>query len=409
MSNTSNTQLTGCFFIIVGPSGVGKDALLDAVRTQLLDRDNIEIVSPKSYTTRPQRAEDPAEKKYIFVNNDEFNKHMVDGEILECTISHGHLYGMSCSDFENSLANSEGKTMVKGLDYNGARFIKKQYPKNTTTIFIRPPSLEALSERLINRGDRTASEADFQCRILDNEAEIRLAGDFDYVITNNDFRTASDILYSVIKTTLDAAGSVTRSHTLPDGVIASINPDEPHLITERLVLRRYNPDTDIHQMYRICSAPGFGESMGWHHHTSVGDTLRFLYKMQKKPWSLAICLRGTNGDAGEIIGMISISPDPFRKSNNAQMLKLSITEQHRRHGYAVEAGRALLNYARNMIGSDTITAVHYIGNEAAASTFKALGFANTGVLRAGDTDPLGVARDVMLYARGISPTNMLAE
>lgn len=188
----------GTFIILSGPSGVGKDTLLREV-ARMMEAEGVEVVRPKSYTTRDQRPGDPADAGYVFCDDAEFVSMLKNGHLMECTVSHGHLYGMSKTDFEDELAHGGDRIMMKVLDHHGAMFFRRRYPIATTTVFIRPPSFEALAARLEKRGDRAANEEDFKRRMLDSEAEMGLAGEYDYVVTSDDVKTASSILYAIVK------------------------------------------------------------------------------------------------------------------------------------------------------------------------------------------------------------------
>ena len=185
-------------FVISGASGVGKNATLD-VLFKNGDYENMDLVSPRSYTTRNMRTDDPSDEyNYVFVSEERFDELIDEGDILEMTQSHGHRYGTSLSEFEKCI--TEGHNIIKVLDKPGARFLKKLYPHDTTTIWIKPPSLKILAERLTHR--QSEDPESFSRRMRDSFEEMQDIADYDYVLTNNDLNHTADIMAIIIRNTL---------------------------------------------------------------------------------------------------------------------------------------------------------------------------------------------------------------
>ena len=183
----------GHVFIISGPSGVGKDYIAGKL-SELPEYPSLNFSIPKSYTTRARRSSDPDDSIYEFVSEEEFER-LVDIDMLECTESHGHKYGTSKSGLSEIIVN--GGNILKILDKNGARDIKKRFPKYTTTIYLKPPSLEVLGDRLSGRGSEDAAE--YNRRMIDSLHELIDISDYDYVITaGEDADVTVNILLAII-------------------------------------------------------------------------------------------------------------------------------------------------------------------------------------------------------------------
>lgn len=187
----------GHLFVISGPSGVGKDVTVDAM-SQLAEYKQCCFSSPKSYTTRNERTNSKYDANYIFITEEEFETLVEEGEILECTSSHGFMYGTSKKDFEECLQS--GNNILKILDNNGARKIKRLYPVDSTIIYMRPPTMRILEQRLKQRGSEDRES--FHRRMIDSLSEIDDIAGYDYVITNNDIDNTASLIMSIITNVL---------------------------------------------------------------------------------------------------------------------------------------------------------------------------------------------------------------
>ena len=188
----------GHIFIVSGPSGVGKDCTISELK-KLPGYSELNMTIPKSYTTRQPREGNPNDANYIFVTEKEFTEKLEQGEILESTVSHGDMYGSSLSDFEKCL--EEGHNILKVFDKNGSRLLKTCYPQETTTIWMKPPSLKILAERLKNRKSETAFT--FAKRMRDSIIEMQDVNDYDYILTNIDLKHSAEEILLIIQHTLD--------------------------------------------------------------------------------------------------------------------------------------------------------------------------------------------------------------
>lgn len=170
-------QARGRIFIISGPSGVGKDYTANEL-SKLDGYEELDLCQPISYTTRPRRSSDPVDSIYRFLSEEEFAS-LVHEDMIEFSERHGHMYGTSKKGFEEMI--EAGHNVLKILDKNGARAFKEMYPDNATTIYLKPPSVDALVMRLKGRESETPEE--YNRRMADNLRDLRDLSDFDYVVT----------------------------------------------------------------------------------------------------------------------------------------------------------------------------------------------------------------------------------
>lgn len=182
----------GLLFIISGPSGVGKDTIVNTMR-EIKGYKSLNLQQPKSYTTRRRRKSDPEDTPYIFISEKKFAELMFE-DMIEHSENHGHLYGMSKSSFEECL--SSGTNIIKIMDKSSALEFKKMYPDNTIIIYLTPPSVKVLQKRLKGRGSETYAE--YNRRMMDNLDELRDISGFDYTVTSGEKRTAAQIVLSII-------------------------------------------------------------------------------------------------------------------------------------------------------------------------------------------------------------------
>ncbi len=174
--------------IISGPSGVGKDTIIEALAKRPREPDYHYVVT---CTTRaPRRGEIPG-VSYQFLTSDEFHALRDAGELLEANEVHGHWYGTPRREVARALA--EGHDVILKIDVQGAAVVKDRVP-DALLVFIVPPSLEALFQRLRSRATESADELEIRQR----NAAIELArqGDYDQVVVNETGeidRTAAEI------------------------------------------------------------------------------------------------------------------------------------------------------------------------------------------------------------------------
>ena len=180
----------GHLYVISAPSGTGKTSLVKA----LIERDP-SIRLSVSTTTREPRAGEVHGKDYFFVKKEDFDKQINDNEFLEWAFVYGNFYGTSATLVKNSI--NSGQKILLEIDWQGAFQIKQRYNREMLTlIFIMPPSLEILKERLQKRGQDKISV--ITERLATAKEEMAKSQNFDYVIINDNFETSVCELYRII-------------------------------------------------------------------------------------------------------------------------------------------------------------------------------------------------------------------
>ena len=182
---------SGSLFLVVAPSGAGKSSLVNAL---LLQEPAIKLSI--SYTTRAPRPGEQHGREYFFTSVDDFLERRDHGEFLECAEVHGNYYGTSRLLIENDIA--AGTDVLLEIDWQGARQVKKRFP-HAAGIFILPPSIAALEERLKKRGQDEPHV--ITRRTLAAGSEIAHAPEFEYVIINEQFDIALSELTAIVRAT----------------------------------------------------------------------------------------------------------------------------------------------------------------------------------------------------------------
>jgi guanylate kinase len=180
---------TGTLFVVAAPSGGGKTSLTRA----LLEKDP-GIRLSVSYTTRPPRPGEQEGVDYHFVSIERFMALRDAGEFLEHAQVHGNWYATSASWLNQQI--EAGQDVLLEIDWQGAAQVRKLIP-SSVHIFILPPSLALLEERLHRRGQD--DKATIARRLDAARDEIRHCAEFNYVIINQDFATAVDDLGAIVR------------------------------------------------------------------------------------------------------------------------------------------------------------------------------------------------------------------
>ena len=166
---------------ISAPSGSGKTTLCKALQEVMP-----EIEWSVSCTTRERRSIETNGVDYNFISSDEFEELILEEHLAEWENVHGFYYGTSKSILENAISN--GRMLLLEMDVKGSMRIKKLYPEDTFSIFIIPPSIGHLRERLIKRG--TDSEKRIEIRLQRFQQEMEYKDRFDHVMINEDLDVA---------------------------------------------------------------------------------------------------------------------------------------------------------------------------------------------------------------------------
>jgi guanylate kinase len=206
---SSNFHSDGTLFIVSGPSGAGKTTLINEVRRHL-EPIGIRLHFSVSHTTRRPREGEIDGVNYHFVTRQVFESMADRGEFLESAHVHDHQYGTSVAEVVERL--KRGEDVILDIDYQGAKQIAEQPELNdrSLNVFIFPPSLDALEQRLRDRGLNTEDE--IETRLRKAIAEIDAGKEFyKYIIINDDLPEATECLKAAIiakklqtKTALDA-------------------------------------------------------------------------------------------------------------------------------------------------------------------------------------------------------------
>ncbi len=188
ISNDTSASPHGRILVLSAPSGGGKSTLVHKVMASTGG-----IVRSVTYTTRPKRAGEINGRDYHFISQGEFRAHQQAGEFLESATVHGHLYGTSRSDVAQLCAR--GLDVLLVIDYQGAAALRQQ-GVDALSIFVLPPSLAALEQRLRQRN--SDHETALRTRLAIAPTEIAQYQHYDYIIVNNDLESATQQLQAII-------------------------------------------------------------------------------------------------------------------------------------------------------------------------------------------------------------------
>ncbi|HWL64157.1 MAG TPA: guanylate kinase [Steroidobacteraceae bacterium] len=176
-------------FVISAPSGAGKTSLVKALRERLP-----QLRVSTSHTTRPPRPTEQDGREYYFVDVPAFQGLVDEGAFLEHAVVFDNHYGTSHHQLREKLA--AGHDVILEIDWQGARQVRAALP-GCRSIFILPPSREALRQRLTARA--TDSPAVIERRLADAVADMSHWEEFDFVVVNDDFGRAVDELAAIIR------------------------------------------------------------------------------------------------------------------------------------------------------------------------------------------------------------------
>ena len=178
----------GFLLVISGPSGVGKGTVLhDLMNTQK------NLVYSVSVTTRKSRPGEIEGVSYFFKSHDEFEKMIEEDKFLEYAKVHDNYYGTP-KDFVEEKIN-EGKIVILEIDVQGALNVKENID-NGVYIFLAPPSLSELKNRIVNRG--TETESDINLRMNNARKELSYIKNYDYLVVNDHLNSAINLVNEII-------------------------------------------------------------------------------------------------------------------------------------------------------------------------------------------------------------------
>jgi guanylate kinase len=180
--------MTPSLFVISAPSGAGKTSLVKALRARLPG-----LAVSTSHTTRKPRPNEQDGREYFFVDNTEFNALVDDGAFLEHARVFDNQYGTSRYQLQDKL--DAGHDVILEIDWQGASQVRAAMPA-CRSIFILPPSREALRARLTGR--QTDSAEVIERRLADAVTDMSHYRDFDYVVVNDNFELAVEDLVQIV-------------------------------------------------------------------------------------------------------------------------------------------------------------------------------------------------------------------
>jgi len=178
----------GVVLVLSGPSGAGKSSLIKKIENDIGD-----YYFSISTTTRPMRKGEVEGVDYHFVSKEEFIKDIENDNFLEHATVHGNYYGTSLRPIRKALA--QGKLVIFDIDVQGNMAIKNRLGDITTSVFITPPALSELKNRLENRS--TDTDEVIAGRLKMAKREIQRISEYDYLVVNDDLDVAADVLRQI--------------------------------------------------------------------------------------------------------------------------------------------------------------------------------------------------------------------
>ena len=189
MANKFNFK--SILIVISSPSGAGKTSLANAIVEE-----NKNIYFSTSVTTRPPRDGEENGREYIFTNKNKFDEMIINGEFIEYAEVFGNYYGTPKGKTEEFLIN--GKDIIFDVDWQGGTKIRNSYlAPSVVSIFILPPSIKTLQERLLNRNkddDKTV-----KLRMKEARSEISHWSEYDYILVNHNFEKVKKNILKIIE------------------------------------------------------------------------------------------------------------------------------------------------------------------------------------------------------------------
>ena len=184
-----NMKEKGQIFVITAPSGTGKTTIIKNILKKNMNGVGYSI----SHTTRKPREGEINGSHYYFVDRDKFEKMIESHEFIEWAVVYDQLYGTSISSINQEL--SSGKDLLMDIDIQGSKEIKRKFPESLS-IFILPPSIDILKERLQKRSMDDKMNTDL--RLKNAVEEIQRCRDYDFIIVNDDLKQAIKEIEAII-------------------------------------------------------------------------------------------------------------------------------------------------------------------------------------------------------------------
>jgi len=188
------SDFRGLIVAVSGPSGVGKGTVLARVEELLEQADPGSVGHSISVTTRAPRGQEKDGVEYYFRTKEQFEQMIRDDEIVEYDTYVDNYYGTPAGPLKKMVSN--GQDVLFDITIEGSLALNRKFDVDTVTIFILPPSMEELENRLRGRG--TETEEKIRKRLAQAKDEIGRAGEFEYLVTNEDIDTAARQIVAII-------------------------------------------------------------------------------------------------------------------------------------------------------------------------------------------------------------------
>ncbi|MCR5490062.1 MAG: guanylate kinase [Saccharofermentans sp.] len=188
------SDFRGLIVAVSGPSGVGKGTVLARVEELLEQADPGSVGHSISVTTRAPRGQEKDGVEYYFRTKEQFEQMIKDDEIVEYDTYVDNYYGTPAGPLKEMV--TKGQDVLFDITIEGSLALNRKFDVDTVTIFILPPSMEELENRLRGRG--TETEEKVQKRLAQAKEEIGRAGEFEYLVTNGDVDTAARQIVAII-------------------------------------------------------------------------------------------------------------------------------------------------------------------------------------------------------------------
>lgn len=183
-------QPMGHLFVLVGPPGVGKNAIMKPVMDEVG-----RLVQLPTATTRTIRPTEQEGREHFFMTREAFEELIQSNALVEHKLVHGNLYGMLRSTVDEAVWD-EGNDRIADIDVLGALDLKTLHPANVTLIFVQPPSKSVLRDRMNERGETAESIENRMQRV---DMEMSLAEKCDYLVTNDDLGDAVKTVAGIVR------------------------------------------------------------------------------------------------------------------------------------------------------------------------------------------------------------------
>ena len=188
------SDFRGLIVAVSGPSGVGKGTVLARVEELLEQADPGSVGHSISVTTRAPRGQEKDGVEYYFRTKEQFEQMIKDDEIVEYDTYVDNYYGTPAGPLKEMV--TKGQDVLFDITIEGSLALNRKFDVDTVTIFILPPSMEELENRLRGRG--TETEEKVQKRLAQEKEEIGRAEEFEYLLTNGDVDTAARQIVAII-------------------------------------------------------------------------------------------------------------------------------------------------------------------------------------------------------------------